>query len=822
MSSHLNAIDWRIYLLCTFFTYNCFHFCIAFQTTTDEKTNSQPNVSTSDELLINPAEIASINANATNENENESFACSAAVPVIVAPDIQVEEIDVDFSRTNDFGAIADDGKIEEFMNYIEKVDRERTNLENKLNFREYLDESPHRLRYPSYNFDGKDPDTEDLNINVLPDDTDDPSDDDAKEVNQKFLNGEKLCELESRRGFSSALNGSRRSSIPLPLNEASDSQSENRLLFNHSPIQRIQRVDNSPSASRRSSLITKDLTRSESQASINEIDFVFVENADQSEQLETPFKELDTNRAQIVKISNMKPPKSRSVSYAGLTVGNSSLENIRNANEPLNTGSSLAETTLKSLAREDSWVSIESNTRYERSPSRCSELEYIPGRDDWRAMKSLHSDPHIDSDDYHHHRRFSETTDTLEYIKGRDDWLRMEANQGRSSTLPWIHEGKSHFDIKDELDADEYHHYRCFGEIISHASKMSHEVFIAQGSARSGRERSPYRVLRTDINKDEFIERYYWKGEDTPELMFSRTGSGTSEAFFLDAHDSRIQSERYIWVAGSERSRSKSPLSEAQIIVPSLTADSRDSSSRDISVVTEDDYEESTMNDHDVIDNSTDDHIFTSTDESIEVVVLNLKEDISDDKLKEPIIVISGMGDVINCGNDRKGSKERIGSDEQAKYESQLNAQNEEITNEYGQQSSAESDGNAKTEQTNLEEYATNIQNNTEMVNSIEDLTGSLETIEFENNINEGNNNTTLFESASSSTNQKIDSRKTKVVIPSPAASSLRETDKPVDNEIRETQQNITNIRRKTRKSLQFDNLEDLIKEGSLGPWFHK
>lgn len=774
-------------------------FLILFQATANTKnqnSDSQPNVSTTDELPINAVEHASANANATND-KNESFACTVTVPDIIVPDITFEISDVDYSDTNDLGAIADDGKIAEFMDYIEKVDLERANSENKLNFREYLDEPPHRIRHTSYNYDGKDNDSDELNVNVMSDEEpfeDTGYDSLVHDVNQTFLDVERNWERRARRRSSDTTNDSRKSSMTLLQSEMRENFADG-MIFNHNPLQRIQKVDNSPNASRKSSIDIKLLSPSESQASINEIDFVFVENAvDVDVEFDaSDFKELETSRTQIHEISSMKPPKSRSVSYAGMGGGHTSIVSSGIPSEPL------TESTPKLSDREDSWISVESRMRYERSQSRYSDLEYIPGRDDWRAVKGQHLEDQIDSDNYHHHRRYSETTDTLEYIKGRDDWLCVESNQRRrSSTSSFIDESKIRLDIRDEVDADEYHHHRCLEDIVAYANKTSHYIFLAQGSARSGRERSPYRVLRTDINKDELIERYIWRAEDADELHID---TGDDDATFLSADDSRIRTEKYIWVADDARSGSKSPLSvtsitiddksiggdETQIIIPSSSiGHSSDAGSIDISVVTEDEFTKSTVEIHNIIDHTDDasdkNHIFTTGDESIEVMVVNLKDNSSNDEFDDPIIVISRIDEALDTtGVDEKG----IVSPE----------------NEYSDDISTEQ--------------------NTEFINTIENLTDLLDSIESSNKSN------TDMEDRSISTTESTFTP----IVPSSSmnsksnSSATRTTGantKTNDTKTRPQPKSLPSSQAQPRKIAQSDSLDDLIKEGSMGIWFHK
>lgn len=116
------------------------------------------------------------------------------------------------------------------------------------------------------------------------------------------------------------------------------------------------------------------------------------------------------------------------------------------------------ESTIPSFlnSRRDSSTSNKSNVCFERSQSRFSELEYIRGREDWKDTYLRYDiSEEIDSDNYHHLRRHSETAEMLEYILGREDSLQ----HAKRNSLPRIFElNESKIVIQDEIDSDEYHH----------------------------------------------------------------------------------------------------------------------------------------------------------------------------------------------------------------------------------------------------------------------------------------------------------------------------------------------------------------------------
>lgn len=141
--------------------------------------------------------------------------------------------------------------------------------------------------------------------------------------------------------------------------------------------------------------------------------------------------------------------------------------------EPIQFGCKQLESPNYIYNREDSSTSNKSNTRFERSQSHFSELEYIQGRDDWKddyARCSISGE--IDSDNYHHLRRYSEAAETLEYIRGREDWLQWNGGyrNNRTSLSQIFEAGEPNHLIQDEIDSDEYHH-----------NFFQHEAFYVTG-----------------------------------------------------------------------------------------------------------------------------------------------------------------------------------------------------------------------------------------------------------------------------------------------------------------------------------------------------
>ena len=208
-----------------------------------------------------------------------------------------------------------------------------------------------------------------------------------------------------------------------------------------------------------------------------------------------------------------------------------------------------------SYSREESLISNDSVDIIRRSISTGStadDLEYIRGRSDWKDRHRISINAEIESDEYHHSRRFSETADTLEYIRGRDDWLQYQ--ERLRELIPKVRESDEILsrELYQQIDSDEYHHARRLSECLDLAYHISryHEgagKFVTQGSARNGRERSPYKVLRSEVGKNEFIDRYYWKGA-TNEREYNRSVSEQQPQKSRDlAEEQMIENERLMW-----------------------------------------------------------------------------------------------------------------------------------------------------------------------------------------------------------------------------------------------------------------------------------
>lgn len=106
----------------------------------------------------------------------------------------------------------------------------------------------------------------------------------------------------------------------------------------------------------------------------------------------------------------------------------------------------------------------ESSNIYHKSLSSDSSSTYNDNRRSYNRTDSSSSfiQDELDSEEYHHNHRFSLTADTLEYIRGRDDWRVYTEN--KSNNL--YRRQSSNISIREEIDSDEYHHDRKLTDLI--------------------------------------------------------------------------------------------------------------------------------------------------------------------------------------------------------------------------------------------------------------------------------------------------------------------------------------------------------------------
>lgn len=95
----------------------------------------------------------------------------------------------------------------------------------------------------------------------------------------------------------------------------------------------------------------------------------------------------------------------------------------------------------------------------------------------------------LDSEEYHHNHRFSVTAETLEYIRGRDDWRAHTENKLNNL----YRRQSSNIRIREEVDSDEYHHDRKLSDLIEIAYLDSENI----------------RSLPSSFEDNKVFDRYY-------------------------------------------------------------------------------------------------------------------------------------------------------------------------------------------------------------------------------------------------------------------------------------------------------------------------
>ncbi|XP_037035743.1 dentin sialophosphoprotein isoform X2 [Bradysia coprophila] len=133
----------------------------------------------------------------------------------------------------------------------------------------------------------------------------------------------------------------------------------------------------------------------------------------------------------------------------------------------------------------------DSSSLYRKSNSRdsSSNTEYDYPRYDRTDSTNSFIQDELDSEEYHHHHRFSMTAEALEYIRGRDDWRDHTENILNNR----YRRQSSNIRIREQIDSDEYHHDR----------KLSDLVEIAYLDAET------IKSLPSSFNEGDMFDRYY-------------------------------------------------------------------------------------------------------------------------------------------------------------------------------------------------------------------------------------------------------------------------------------------------------------------------
>lgn len=411
---------------------------------------------------------------------------------------QIDDVPDDMTETE---------KIQEFISYIEKLDDKEVDqqIENeKYQFKEFLDH-PQRLRHPSYNIDDKDLDSFVDITNFI-----------ENEQKLEVMTRQKNNELPPKKSYESSLTVN------------VDDIIEPEIVSENAYKTELEEVVEPLIVPKKAYKVTsKQTTESDSNLPSNK-NFDSIEN-----------KKLD-------KVFNVNRQESN-FSTISLESGSQFTIDVRQkSRSPCPSTSYSRETSLQSPYTGSTDRRSPSFERHLiRQPNSFDDLEYIHGRDDWQDISSINIHHQIESDNYHHFRRYSETAETLEYIKGRDDWTQFMQSQ----TLAGINENedrsRSSFSIRKEVDSDEYHHTRRFSEALDLAyrsfvrTNSGGILFVAQGSALNGHERSPYHLLRADIERNEFMKLYSWDEEQQKQ----RSSNEKFDTFITYRNDFRSMSE---------------------------------------------------------------------------------------------------------------------------------------------------------------------------------------------------------------------------------------------------------------------------------------
>lgn len=321
---------------------------------------------------------------------------------------------------SDMDEIVEDGKINQLMDYIERIAGEEENVD-KLQFKEYL-EQPKRQRYSSRNYEtDKDNEDELSDFSMLENDVDEMKDL-ANENKSSNFNSKRAINNRKPNMFALATpsNATDGPNIYRPVIRITPTEDERVEQFLHENGHEIQASNYATAETLRKSKTTQSFDCSDGNASD-------AESFESDSRANSPTIDAERRESQ-------------------LSVGSDTIQ--FECKRPSNPN--------YFYNREDSSSSNKSNVLFERCDSRYSELEYIKGRDDWKdSYERYDISEEIDSDNYHHLRRHSEAADTLEYIRGRDDWAR----NALTTSLPKIFEvGEPKTVIQNEIDSDEYHH----------------------------------------------------------------------------------------------------------------------------------------------------------------------------------------------------------------------------------------------------------------------------------------------------------------------------------------------------------------------------
>lgn len=532
-----------------------------------------------------------------DDDDDSSFVDSPTRELVVL------DIGDDLANRSAIDEIVGDGRIEQFLEYIEHIDTD-TDATDKLQFKEFLEPGT-RMRYPSFNSESeKDDDFADLPI----------------ETNEDVETIEDVP-----KAFDSHL---KRTKNSRKLNMFSYPENQNM----PKPIIRITSVEDE----RVERFLNENVSPVDSGYYSYKPNAEILKKSQTMQQLLGNEEDIGINVNSLLRYhtENASPDyvKRRDSLASNVSTDSFQIE-FKHRTE-----------SRSGYNREDS---LKSNLLFERSLSQCSDLEYIKGREDWKDYQPLQRydiNEQIDSDNYHHLRRFSEAADTLEYIRGRADWFDNEV--ARRTSLPKIHEhgSEQRMFIQDEIDSDEYHHDFFMNDAFRSHSERRHHTNVS--------------------DSNNFIEQYFLKG-DTNELM-------TPSTYYNDTINPMDATQTNLvenFIENERKSAAKDPITPPSLDDSSSLGNSNSGAANVC-------YDEQNREINEVIEDLIKHN--ASTSEDIEITVLNLAMDTSktnktDDKkndmFDEPFIIISDATDdgrelsMDNDGVKRDSSNEKIWSD---------------------------------------------------------------------------------------------------------------------------------------------------------------
>lgn len=405
----------------------------------------------------------------------------------------------------------------------------------------------------------------------------------------------------------------------------------------------------------------------------------------------------------------------------------------------------------------------------------------------------------IDSEEYHHYHRYSMTSDTLEYIRGRDDWrLHTETKMN-----DLYRRQSSSISVREEIDSDEYHHDRLLSDVIEMA-------YLDTENTQS------LPSLPSSFEDNKVFERYYLELEQIKDHLSSdiQQNIAKKQVVLLDSNE--IQpSEGYLY-----------PL-------PDIVLNQSDGQPYTIDIQLDSDYGNVTSESEDDIqsvievsldrDGNYEREIIATldmnndVDEMIEVTLWDLKDDfIKDDASKESSVEIIGVPDE-DAVNEHLSENdfEYMEAPDDAKF---LKLDSSSISDDLNKSTN---------ELIGIDYVSENIHSNITAENTVPDIKSNASAEE------QSEKDATSSVSKSIESKQLIEFETGSILSQIPDQSGEKHLSTSnlsqsfINREIASSTSESTRThvtvseRKKKKKKAINENVDDLIKEGSMGVWFH-